>query len=40
MNHPTLSMPLLASIRIMVSRGEDCAFCVDYNSAMLVNMAG
>lgn len=40
MNHPTLSMPLLASIRIMVSSGEDCSFCVDYNSAMLVNMAG
>ena len=39
MNHPTLSMPLLASIRIMVSSGEDCAFCVDYNSAMLINMA-
>ena len=40
MNHPTLSMPLLASIRIMVSSGEECQFCIDYNTAMLINMAG
>ena len=40
MNHPTLSMPLLASIRILVSSGEECQFCIDYNTAMLVNMAG
>lgn len=39
-NHPTLSMPLLAAIRIMVSSGEECRFCVDYNTAMLINMAG
>lgn len=38
MNHPTLSMPLLASIRIMVSTKEECQFCIDYNTAMLVNM--
>lgn len=40
MNHPTLSMPLLASIRIMVSNAEECNFCIDYNTAMLINMAG
>lgn len=40
MNHPTLSMPLLASIRIMVSSGEECQFCIDYNTGMLINMAG
>ena len=40
MNHPTLSMPLLACIRIMVSSGEECQFCIDYNTAMLINMAG
>ena len=40
MNHPTLSMPLLASIRIMVSSAEECQFCIDYNTAMLINMAG
>jgi len=39
-NHPTLSMPLLAAIRVMVSSGEDCDYCVDYNTAMLINMAG
>jgi alkylhydroperoxidase family enzyme len=33
-------MPLLAAIRIMVSSGEECQFCIDYNTAMLVNMAG
>lgn len=40
MNHPTLSMPLLACIRIMISSGEECQFCIDYNTAMLINMAG
>lgn len=40
MNHPTLSMPLLAAIRIMVSSGEECQFCIDYNTEMLINMAG
>lgn len=40
MNHPTLSLPLLAAIRIMVSSGEECQFCIDYNTGMLINMAG
>ena len=40
MNHPTLSLPLLASIRVLVSGAEDCDFCIDYNTAMLINMAG
>lgn len=40
MNHPTLSMPLLASVRILVSSGEDCEFCVDFNTGLLVNMMG
>lgn len=40
MQHSTLSMPLLASIRVLVSSGEDCDFCIDYNSTMLINMAG
>lgn len=39
-NHPTLSMPLLAAIRIMVSGGEECQFCIDYNTGMLINLAG
>jgi len=40
MNHPTLSIPLLASLRVLVSSGEDCTFCIDYNTGMLINMAG
>jgi len=40
MNHPTLSMPLLASIRIMISSGEACQFCIDFNAGLLINMAG
>jgi alkylhydroperoxidase family enzyme len=40
MNHPTLSMPLLASIRIMVSDSEECQFCIDFNTGMLINFAG
>lgn len=40
MNHPTLSMPLLAAIRIMVSSDEECQFCIDYNTEMLMNFAG
>jgi len=40
MKHPTLSAPLLASIRILVSSATNCKYCVDFNSAMLVNMMG
>ncbi len=40
MSHSTLSMPLLASIRVLVSSGEDCDFCIDYNTAILMNIAG
>ena len=40
MNHPTLSIPLLAAIRIMVSSGEECQFCIDYNTGLLISMAG
>ena len=40
LNHPTLSMPLLASIRVLVSSSKDCDFCVDFNAGLLVNMMG
>jgi len=40
MNHPTLSMPLLASIRILVSKTQECDFCIEYNTAMLINIFG
>jgi uncharacterized peroxidase-related enzyme len=36
--HETLSMPLLAAIRILVSSTQQCKFCIDFNMAMLVNM--
>ena len=39
-DHPTLSVSLLASIRVLVSSKENCDFCIDYNTAMLINMAG
>lgn len=38
--HPTLPLPLLAAVRVMVSSGESCDYCIDFNTAMLVNMAG
>lgn len=37
--HETLSMPLLASIRVCVSNQEKCNFCIDFNTALLVNNA-
>ena len=40
MKHSTLSFPLLASIRVLVSRGQNCDFCIDYNTSLLINMAG
>lgn len=40
MNHSTLSFSLLATIRIWVSKNHNCLFCIDYNTALLVNKAG
>ncbi len=40
MQHPTLSMPLLACIRMLVSMKTDCLYCIDLNAGMLVNMMG
>lgn len=40
MNHETLSAPLLACLRMLVSSQVSCKYCVDYNSAMLVNLFG
>ncbi|WP_428739313.1 carboxymuconolactone decarboxylase family protein [Sulfurimonas sp.] len=39
-NHKTLSLPLLAAIRVLVSTNQKCDFCIDFNTAMLVNKAG
>jgi uncharacterized peroxidase-related enzyme len=40
LRHPTLSGPLLACIRMLVSRQTQCAYCIDMNAGMLVNMMG
>ncbi len=40
MQHPTLSMPLMACIRMLVSQAGNCGYCIDMNTGMLINMAG
>lgn len=40
LQHPTLSGPLFTMIRLLVSVKKDCKYCVDLNTAMLVNHAG
>lgn len=39
-NHPSLSFPLLASIRMLVSKENRCDYCIDFNAAMLMEHAG
>lgn len=40
MRHPTLSFPLLALMRMLVSQDHRCAYCIDLNAAMLIERAG
>lgn len=40
MQHPSLSGALLACIRLLVSHGNHCTYCVDLNTAMLINLFG
>ncbi len=40
MQHSTLSFPLLAAIRMLVSKRQECEYCVGFNEAMLINHAG
>lgn len=40
MGHPSLSFPLLASIRMLVSQQNQCDYCIDFNAAMLMEHAG
>lgn len=40
MQHPTLSFPLLAMVRMLVSQHNDCQYCVGFNEGMLMQMAG
>jgi len=39
MRHPTLSFPLLAMVRMLVSQHNDCQYCVGFNEGMLIQMA-
>jgi uncharacterized peroxidase-related enzyme len=40
MQHPTLSLPLTACIRMLVSQAGNCDYCIDMNAAMLIHRAG
>jgi uncharacterized peroxidase-related enzyme len=40
MQHPTLGFALLAMIRMLVSEQNDCAYCIGFNEAMLINRGG
>jgi len=40
LSHPSLSGPLLACIRMVVSERTNCQYCVDMNAGMLINMMG
>lgn len=40
MQHPTLSFPLLAMVRMLVSEHNDCQYCVGFNEVMLMHRAG
>ena len=40
MQHPTLSLPLTACIRMLVSQAGNCDYGIDMNAAMLINVAG
>ena len=40
MQHPALSMPLTTCIRMLVSQGGSCDYCIDMNVGMLINAAG
>ncbi len=36
MQHPTLSPPLLAMIRLLVAKEKHCAYCITLNEGMLI----
>jgi uncharacterized peroxidase-related enzyme len=40
MQHQRLSFPMTACIRMLVSQGGHCAYCIDMNAGLLINMAG
>jgi uncharacterized peroxidase-related enzyme len=40
MQHPSLSFPLLAMIRMLVSEQNACAYCIGFNESLLINRVG
>ncbi len=38
--HPSLSFPLLATIRMLVSQENACHYCIGMNGGLLIQMAG
>jgi len=40
MQHPRLSFPLLAFIRMLVSERHECSYCIGMNESLLINMGG
>lgn len=40
MQHPRLSFPLLAFIRMLVSERHECEYCIGMNASLLINMGG
>jgi uncharacterized peroxidase-related enzyme len=40
MQHPNLSMLLLATIRMLISQDNDCEYCLDFNAGLLINQFG
>lgn len=40
MSHPTLSGPLLACVRMLVSQMGRCDYCIDMNEGLLADMMG
>ena len=38
--HPRLGLPLLASIRMLVSQANNCDYCIGFNEGLLIQRAG
>lgn len=38
--HPRLSLALLSTIRLLVSKAHSCQYCVGFNTNLLINKAG
>jgi alkylhydroperoxidase family enzyme len=39
LKHPALSFPLLAAVRMLVSKENNCHYCIGMNGGLLINMA-